>query len=105
MYIRVGKTLANEHSLSQVLNAAWDVGIPVANENSLPCYDQEGYNKILDNAKPDTDPDGRHISYFTYLRLSPLLMERHNFMEFERFVRRMHGKSVNSVTYKAVSIF
>lgn len=81
-----------------MLNAAWDVSVPVANENSLPCHDRVGYNKILDNAKPDTDPDGRHISHFTYLRLSPHLMERHNFMEFERFVRRMHGKSVNLVT-------
>ena len=77
----------------QVLNAAWDVSIPVASENALPCYDREGYNKILENAKPLNDPDGRHLSTFTYLRLSPVLMENHNFMEFERFVKRMHGKN------------
>lgn len=75
----------------QVLNAAWDACIPVASENALPCYDREGYNKILENAKPRHDPDGRHLSVFTYLRLSPALMERHNFIEFERFVKRMHG--------------
>lgn len=75
-----------------MLNAAWDVCIPVASENALPCYDREGYNKILENAKPQNDPDGRHLSAFTYLRLSPVLMESHNFMEFERFVKRMHGK-------------
>ncbi|XP_022757335.1 beta-amylase 2, chloroplastic-like isoform X2 [Durio zibethinus] len=75
----------------QVLNAAWDVSILVASENALPCYDREGYNKILENAKPRNDPDGRHLSAFTYLRLSPVLMERHNFAEFERFVKRMHG--------------
>ncbi|KAF9617628.1 hypothetical protein IFM89_037691 [Coptis chinensis] len=78
----------------QVLNAAWDVCIPVASENALTCHDREGYNKILENAKPMNDPDGRHLSAFTYLRLSPLLMERHNFMEFERFVKRMHGEPV-----------
>ncbi|XP_077241866.1 beta-amylase 2, chloroplastic-like isoform X2 [Tasmannia lanceolata] len=78
----------------QVLNAAWDVCIPVASENALPCYDREGYNKILENAKPMNDPDGRHLSAFTYLRLSPVLMERHNFLEFERFVKRMHGEAV-----------
>lgn len=78
----------------QVLNAAWDVCIPVASENALPCHDREGYNKILENAKPMNDPDGRHLSAFTYLRLSPILMERHNFMEFERFVKRMHGEAV-----------
>lgn len=81
-----------------MLNAAWDVGIPVASENALPCYDREGYNKILENAKPFNDPDGRHLSAFTYLRLSPELMEEHNFMEFERFVKRMHGKSSHVIS-------
>lgn len=74
-----------------MLNAAWDVCVPVSSENALLCHDRVGYNKILDNSKPLTDPDGRHLSSFTYLRLGPLLMERHNFMEFDRFVKRMHG--------------
>ncbi|CAK7348891.1 unnamed protein product [Dovyalis caffra] len=78
----------------QVLNAAWDACIPLASENALPCYDREGYNKILENAKPLNNPDGRHLSVFTYLRLSPALMERHNFEEFEQFVKRMHGMVV-----------
>lgn len=74
------------------MNAAWDVCTPVASENTLPCHDRVGYNKILDNAKPLSDPDGRHFLSFTYLRLCLGLMERENFMEFERFVKRMHGK-------------
>ncbi|KAG6470746.1 beta-amylase 2, chloroplastic-like isoform X1 [Zingiber officinale] len=78
----------------QVLNAAWDVSLPMASENALPCYDRDGYNKILDNAKPLSDPDGRHLSSFTYLRLSPVLMCSHNFKEFSRFVQRMHGEWV-----------
>nr|QUM93263.1 beta-amylase 7 transcript variant X5 [Dendrobium nobile] len=78
----------------QVLNAAWDVSIPVASVNSFPCYDRDSYNKILENAKPLDDPDGRHLSSFTYLRLSPVLMEGCNFSEFERFVKRMHGEAV-----------
>lgn len=82
----------NDLVMLQVLNAAWDVSIPVASENALPCYDREGYNKILENAKPYKDPDGRHLSAFTYLRLSSALLEKHNFMEFEQFVKRMHGK-------------
>ncbi|KAL0464798.1 UNVERIFIED_CONTAM: Beta-amylase 2, chloroplastic [Sesamum latifolium] len=77
----------------QVLNAAWDAGIHVASENALPCYDRQGFNKILQNAKPYGDPDKRHLSAFTYLRLSPDLMEEHNLMEFERFVKQMHGKN------------
>ncbi|KAL6656517.1 hypothetical protein ACP70R_007343 [Stipagrostis hirtigluma subsp. patula] len=78
----------------QVLNAAWDAGIQVASENALPCYDREGFNKILENAKPRNDPDGRHLLGFTYLRLSNVLFERPNFFEFERFVKRMHGEAV-----------
>jgi beta-amylase len=75
----------------QVLNAAWDSNIKVASENALPCYDRDGYNKILENAKPHKDPDGRHLVAFTYLRLNPTLMEDSNLDEFARFVRRLHG--------------
>jgi hypothetical protein len=75
-----------------VLNAAWDAGLQVASENALPCYDRDGFNKILENAKPRNDPDGRNLFGFTYLRLSKVLFERAKFFEFERFVKRMHGK-------------
>ncbi|ONM53698.1 Beta-amylase [Zea mays] len=78
----------------QVLNAAWDAGIQVASENALPCYDRDGFNKILENAKPLNDPDGRHLLGFTYLRLGKDLFERPNFFEFERFIKRMHGEAV-----------
>ncbi|KAK2362003.1 beta-amylase [Trifolium repens] len=83
-----------ERLVWQVLNATWDIGLPVVSENSLPCLNRVSYNKVLDNTKPMNDPDGRHFSSFTYLRLSPLLMERQNFIEFERFVKRMHGEAV-----------
>lgn len=78
-----------------MLNASWDFCVLVASENALPCHDREGYNYLAEKAKPTNDPDGRHFSSFTYLRLSPLLMERHNFLEFERFVKRMHGKRLD----------
>ncbi|KAF5811622.1 putative beta-amylase transcription factor BES/BZR family [Helianthus annuus] len=78
----------------QVMNAAWDSCIPIISENSLPCVDKVSYNHVLEKAKPQNDPDGRHYSAFTYLRLGPLLMEPHNIMEFERFIKRMHGEAV-----------
>ncbi|KAJ4956789.1 hypothetical protein NE237_013572 [Protea cynaroides] len=81
----------------QVLNSAWDACIDVASENALPCYDRDGYNKILEISKPMNDPDGKHLTAFTYLRLSPHLMETENFKEFERFVKRMHGEAVLDV--------
>ncbi|KAL0905122.1 hypothetical protein M5K25_027300 [Dendrobium thyrsiflorum] len=85
----------------QVLNAAWDACIPVASENALPCYDRDGFNKILENAKPLNDPDRRHLSAFTYLRLSPDLMERQNLLEFAHFVKRMHGEAISELHSEA----
>eukprot|EP00271_Cylindrocystis_brebissonii_P005278 TRINITY_DN17244_c0_g1_i1.p1 TRINITY_DN17244_c0_g1~~TRINITY_DN17244_c0_g1_i1.p1 ORF type:complete len:547 (+),score=92.49 TRINITY_DN17244_c0_g1_i1:72-1712(+) len=81
----------------QVLNAAWDAGLPVASENALPCYDREGYNKVLDNAKPLLNPDGRCLAAFTYLRLNPTLMEPKNLEEFKRFVKRLHGEALEEI--------
>ncbi|XP_078182610.1 beta-amylase 2, chloroplastic-like isoform X2 [Carex rostrata] len=78
----------------QVLNVAWDAGILVASENALMCFDRDGFNKILENAKPLNDPDGRHLLSFTYLRLAPALFEENNFFEFKRFVKKMHGEAV-----------
>ncbi|GJW99939.1 retrotransposon protein, putative, ty1-copia subclass [Tanacetum coccineum] len=73
----------------RLLNAAWDADILVASENALPCYDRQGYNKILEHAKPRNDPDGRHLSALTYLRLNQALLEEHNLGEFLLFVKRM----------------
>ncbi|XP_078152702.1 beta-amylase 2, chloroplastic-like isoform X2 [Carex rostrata] len=78
----------------QVLNAAWDAGIPVVSENAVPCFDRDGFNKILENVKPFNDPDGRHLQSFTFLRLTPALFEETNFFEFKRFIKKMHGEAV-----------
>ncbi|CAA2984246.1 beta-amylase 7-like isoform X1 [Olea europaea var. sylvestris] len=94
-HVDFSEALAEPEGLAwQVLNAAWDVCIPVSSENALPCHDRDGYNYLLEKAKPMSDPDGRHFSAFTCSNLSPLLLERHNFVEFERFVKRMHGETV-----------
>ncbi|XP_020552316.1 beta-amylase 2, chloroplastic isoform X1 [Sesamum indicum] len=92
-YAAFPEALADPEGLVwQVLNAAWDAGIHVASENALPCYNRQSFYKILQNAKPHGDPDRRHLSAFTYLRLSPDLMEQHNLMEFVRFVKQMHAE-------------
>jgi hypothetical protein len=78
----------------QVLNAAWDSGTPVARENSLACHDRVGYNKMLESVKFRNDPDRKHLSSFAYSRLVPALMEGHNIVEFERFVKKLHGEAV-----------
>ncbi|GAB2271702.1 Leucine-rich repeat receptor-like serine/threonine-protein kinase bam2 [Dionaea muscipula] len=85
----------------QVVNAAWDVGIQVASENALPCHERNSYNKVLESAKPRNDPDGKHLSAFTYLRLSPQLLEKSNLLEFERFVKQMHGHALTKSRRRA----
>lgn len=77
----------------QVVNAAWGASVPVASENALPCHDRESYNYLLKKAKSINDPDKRHFSAFTYRRLCSRLMERPNFLEFELFIKRMHGQA------------
>lgn len=77
----------------QMLNAAWDVCLPVSGGNLLPCHDRGSYNYLLEKSKPMNDPDGQHFFSFTYHRLSPVLLDTQNFMEFEQFVKKMHGMS------------
>ena len=84
----------------QVFKSVWNAGAVVASENALPCHDRRGYNKILDNSKPKTDSDGRSLVGFTYLRLSPELMEADNYLEFARFVRRLQGNDYSFLYYK-----
>ncbi|KAF6175112.1 hypothetical protein GIB67_022793 [Kingdonia uniflora] len=90
-----------EALVRQVLNTAWDANLTAACENALCCYHREGYDRILKNAKPKDDPDGRrHVSAFTYLRLHPDLLRRdentghNNFLEFADFVMKMHGEAI-----------
>ncbi|XP_010523740.1 PREDICTED: beta-amylase 7 [Tarenaya hassleriana] len=86
--------LAEPEALAwQASNAAWDADIPIARESALPFHDG-GYNKILASAKFLNDPDRRHVSCFAYSRLNPALMEAQNLVEFERFVKKMHGEAV-----------
>ncbi|XP_019190295.1 PREDICTED: beta-amylase 7-like [Ipomoea nil] len=78
----------------QMLITARDACLPVCGGNLLPCHDRESYNYLLEQSKPKDDPDGHHFFSFTYLRLSPVLLDAQNFMEFERFVKQMHGEVV-----------
>ena len=79
-----------ESLVMQVLNAAWDAGADVACENALTCYHKSGYDQILSSAKPE-GIRGKHLVAFTYLRLTPELLEEQNLREFTDFVSRLHG--------------
>lgn len=83
-----------EGLVRQVFKGACNAGVSLASENALSCYDRRGFNKILENAKPETDSDSRSLVAFTYLRLGPELMEDDNYLEFTRFVRQLQGKSI-----------
>ncbi|KAK9276445.1 hypothetical protein L1049_005978 [Liquidambar formosana] len=76
----------------QVLNTAWDRGLTVAGENAVPCYDREGYMRIVETAKPRNDPDRRHFSFFIYQQPAPLVQRTICFPELDYFIKCMHGK-------------
>lgn len=78
----------------QVINAAWDRGLNVAGENAIPCYDREGYMRIVEIAKPRNDPDRRHFSFFSYQHPSPLVQTTICFPELDYFIKSMHGEIV-----------
>ncbi|KAL5550037.1 hypothetical protein UlMin_000213 [Ulmus minor] len=76
----------------QVLNSAWDRGLSLAGENALPCYDREGYMRMVEVVKPRHDPDRRHFSFFVYQQPSPLPQQTICFSELDYFIKCMHGE-------------
>ncbi|KAJ3689319.1 hypothetical protein LUZ61_018483 [Rhynchospora tenuis] len=81
--------------VAKVLNEAWDASIPVMSENALPCFDRDGFNKILEYVKPYNDPIGRHLLSFTYLKLSPPLHQIKSLYELRQFIQKMHGETLS----------
>ncbi|KAF8378953.1 hypothetical protein HHK36_028378 [Tetracentron sinense] len=87
------EALADPEGLNwQVLNSAWDRGLTVAGQNALPCYDREGYIRILETAKPRNDPDRRHLSFFAYQQPSAPIQRDMCLSELDSFIKCMHGK-------------
>ncbi|KAK1286434.1 Beta-amylase 8 [Acorus calamus] len=77
----------------QFLNSAWDHGLTVAGQNSLPCYDRESYARILETTKPRNDPDHRHLSFFVFQQPPPATMQRQLCLsELDLFIKCMHGE-------------
>ncbi|XP_073139020.1 beta-amylase 8 isoform X2 [Henckelia pumila] len=76
----------------QILNSAWDQGLSVAGQNAQPCYDKEGFTRLLETAKPRNHPDGRHFSFFAFQQHSPLFQRTTCFTQIESFIEGMHGE-------------
>ncbi|XP_031502181.1 beta-amylase 8 [Nymphaea colorata] len=94
-YQETDEAMSDSEGLTwQVMNSAWDQGVAVAGQNAFPCFDRDSYARILETAKHMNSPDHRHLSSFTYLRMSSLLMQRAYSSEFEHFVECMHGNDV-----------
>ncbi|KAF3780778.1 Beta-amylase 8 [Nymphaea thermarum] len=94
-YQETDEAMSDSEGLTwQVMNSAWDQGIAVSGQNAFPCFDRDSYARILETAKHMNSPDHRHLSSFTYLRMSSLLMQRAYSSEFEHFVECMHGNDV-----------
>ncbi|XP_025811458.1 beta-amylase 8 isoform X1 [Panicum hallii] len=78
----------------QLMNAAWDHGLPLCIESALPCLDGDMYSQILDTAKPRNDPDRHHASFFAYRQQPPFLLQRDAcYPELRTFVKCMHGEA------------
>ncbi len=56
-----------------------------AAENALEAYDKDSYKRII------TVADKHNISYFTYMRLGPNLMDQTRLALFGEFVEGMKG--------------
>ncbi|XP_010275178.2 PREDICTED: beta-amylase 8 [Nelumbo nucifera] len=88
------EAFADPESLTwQVLNSAWDRGLTLAGQNAAPCYDREGYMRLLDSAKPRNNPDHRHVSFFVYQQPSSLLHNGICFSDLDSFIKCMHGST------------
>ncbi|BAM80224.1 probable beta-amylase [Cyanidioschyzon merolae strain 10D] len=90
-----------EGLVNRVRIAAQKHGVALAAENALPRYDRKAYKQIVAQAKPSSWgislPFGRKaetrktLCGFTYLRLTPELLEKHHLREFANFVSWMQG--------------
>ncbi len=68
-----------------MLQVAEQSNVSRAAENALEAYDKESYDRIIRVAAI------HDISYFTYMRLGPKLMDQTRFDEFQKFVAGMKG--------------
>ncbi|XP_069144183.1 beta-amylase 8 isoform X6 [Solanum lycopersicum] len=84
--------LADPEGLSwQIINSAWDKKITVAGQNAFPCYDREGFMRLVETAKPRNDPDRHRFSFFAFQQPSPLVQSAICFSELDYFIKCMHG--------------
>lgn len=89
--------LADPEGLSwQIMNSAWDKEINVAGNNAFPCYDREGFMRLVETAKPRNDPDRHRFSFFAFQQPSPLVQSAICFSELDYFIKCMHGE-INNV--------
>lgn len=77
----------------QVINAAWDQGLPLCIESALPCHNGEAYSRILDTAKPRDDPDRHHAAFFAYRQQQQPPLREACLSELCTFVKCMHGEA------------
>lgn len=83
--------LLNTVPFLQILNSAWDKALPVAGQNTFPCYDREGLMRLVETAKPRNDPDHHRFSFFAFQQPSPLVQSAICISELDYFIKSMHG--------------
>ncbi|KAL8536606.1 hypothetical protein ACS0TY_011980 [Phlomoides rotata] len=92
-YQEIDEAFSDPEGLNwQVLNSAWDRGLCVAGQNAQPCYDREGFVRLLETTRPRNHPDGHHFSFFVFHQPLPLIQRTICFSEIDYFVKSMHGE-------------
>uniref|UniRef100_A0A0C9S133 Beta-amylase n=1 Tax=Wollemia nobilis TaxID=56998 RepID=A0A0C9S133_9CONI len=80
-----------EGLLKQVTSVCRKANVPLAGENALQRYDEDGYGQILHNSnlKLNEQSGKPNMCAFTYLRMNPQMFQRDNWHHFVWFVRNM----------------
>ncbi|CAA6672079.1 unnamed protein product [Spirodela intermedia] len=73
-------------------------GLTVAGQNSARGHDLESLRRMLETAKPRSDPDRRHFGFFVYQQPSTFAQRELSLSELLHFVKNMHGELAPSLT-------
>lgn len=95
-YQEIDEALSDPEGLNwQVLNSGWDRGLSVAGQNAQPCYNREGFMRLVETTKPRDHPDRHHFSFLVFQQPSPLIQRTICFSELDYFIKSMHGEISN----------
>lgn len=73
----------------QIRRASHKYGVPVAGENSFPCYDSAAYKRVLNNVHIQSSPKLPVLTSFTFSSMGASLFSPENWRLFVNFFRNI----------------